>query len=438
MNNKNFCLFIRIIASVLSAVICLCGMVGCGKEKADVKDPVLECENGAIPLSFYEFLLSRMRGTLARNQYDVKDPDFWSTPVEGTEHTYESYYNSAVLDSCKNYLAASVLFDKTGLSLPDSVYASVKEEVEFYIDYDGRGNEEDFNKLVEKYGVDADSLTEAYILEKKYEYLLSYLYGNGSLIADTVKEEYYRENYYRFKQILFPNFYYDYERDSEGNIIYFDTEKGVPLYDTSGVYLYDGDGNRIKDEYGSTIYYDLDGNILYDTENGQPSVVTDESGEGVKHYYSLSEFAEIRDDARALAERLSDKNYSAFEAEMAKRVNIEGADDAYPDGYYLSRVESSSYEDHMTDILALLEEMEIGEIRLLESKYGCHIIMKYELDPGKYSDGKYAEWFAKFTDSLINKLFLDKCKEILPEIKVNEENLAKARSIRRIGTNYDY
>lgn len=430
---------IRVISFFLVALLCVTAFIGCGKEKINVKDPVLECKEGAIPLSFYEFLLSRMKGTLARNKYDVKDPLFWDTKAEGSDDTYESYYNQSILENCKNYLAAAVLFDREGLQLPASVLAAIDEEVAFYIDYDGNDDVEKFNALVEKFGVDAESLKEAYILEAKYQYLLSYLYGDGALISGTVKEEYYRENYYRFKQILFPAFYYEYERDDLGDIIYFDTETGKPLYDSeNGIFVYDADGNRIKDDYGSTIYYDEEGNILYDMENGLPSVVVDQNGEGIKHYYSGVEQIENAQEAKKLSESLSDGNYLAFEAEKAKHVNIEGVEDAYPDGYYLSRLESAGYDDYMMEILALLEDMEVGEIRMLETDYGCHVIMKYELDSGKYSDGEYAEWFGGFTDSLITKLFLDKCEDIMPEITVNEENLAKARSIRKIGTNYDY
>lgn len=430
--------FYKLLCVSLAALLLLAALTGCERAVVEVEDPVLECEEGAISLSFYEFLLSRMKGTLARNKYEVKDPAFWATEIEGMGETYESYYNAAILENCKNYLAASVLFDREKLSLNQATLDAIDEEVNFYIDYDGQKSEEKFNALIEKYGVDADSLREAYILEAKYELLLSYLYGGGSLIAGSVKEEFYRENYVRFKQIMFPSFYYEYERDEQGNIIYFDTETGEPLYDTDGVYIYDETGNRVKDKYGNTIYYNTDGKIVYDTEKGQPSVVVDETGVGVQHFFSAEELAERKRQATELAASLEKGNTSAFEAEKKKYVNIEGDEDAYPDGYYLSNLEKSGYEDYMLEILALLTEMEEGEIRMLETEYGCHVIMKYGLDAGKYAEGAYAEWFGGFNDALITKLFLDKCATVLHEITVNEENLAKARSIKQIGTNYDY
>ena len=439
MKNKRINLYIRLASLLLAALLCMSCFVSCSGKKVEVKDPVLECDEGAIPLSFYEFLLSRMKGTLARNRYEVNDPEFWATKIEGSDMTYESYYNESILESCKNYLAAEVLFEREGLKLSDATLAEIDEEVAFYIDYDGGDDVDKFNALVAKYGVDAESLRAAYILEAKYQYLISALYGNGALIADSVKDEYYRANYYRFKQVLLPNFYYEYERDEFGDMIYFDTETGKPLYDSeNGVYVYDENGNRIKDDYGSTIFYDTDGNILYDKENGQPSVVVDENGQGIKHYYSESELAERKQTAEETVNSITKGNFSTFESKITENVLIEGSVEAYPDGYYLSRIESAGYEDYMLAILEALEEMEVGEVRMLETDYGYHVIMKYELDAKKYSSGEYAEWFGSFNGWLIDQLFLDKCKDILPDIVVNEENLAKARSIRQIGVNFDY
>lgn len=439
MKNKKTNLFIRLLALLLAAVICIGCCIGCSEKRIEVKDPVLECDEGAIPLSFYEFLLSRMKGTLARNRYEVKDPAFWATQVEGGDATYESYYNEAILESCKNYLAAEVLFEREGLKLSEATLAEIDEEIAFYIDYDGGDDVDKFNALIEKYGVDADSLRQAYVLEAKYQYLLSSLYGNGALIADSVKNDYYRENYHRFKQVLLPAFYYEYERDELGDIIYFDPETGEPLYDSeNGVFVYDESGNRVKDDFGNTIFYDTDGNILYDREKGQPSVVVNESGEGIKHYYSESELAEREKKAKEIAGTVGKNNFSTFEAKIAENVLIEGSTEAYPDGYYLSRIEGGGYEDYMYQILEALEEMEVGEVRMLETDYGYHVIMKYELDAKKYALSEYSEWFSRFTDSLIDKLFLEKCKDIIPDITVNEDNLAKARSIRQIGTNFDY
>jgi len=430
---------IRLVALSLALVILATLLCGCGGEqKAEVKDPVMSYEGTEVPLTLYSLLLSRAKGNLARNGYDVKSAAFWESEVEDGV-TYREFVESAVLENCKRYLASLVLFEKEGLALPKLTLEAIDEEVDFYIDYDGDKDEGKFNELISKYGLDADALRVSYEIEEKSSMILEHLYRGGDLIGDTVKEEYYKEHYVRFKQIIIPDFYYEYERDEQGNIIYFDTESGHPVYDSkNGVYVYDANGNRIKDKYGYTIYYDTDGKIIYDQKKGQPSVVVDESGEGIKHYYTEAQMAERLARAEEILGKISDGNYSGFEAEKNNWVQIEGVEEAYSDGYYLSDLDSSGYEDYMLDLYNALLEMDEGEIRMLETDAGNHIVMKYPLDSGKYSDGKYAEWFVNFNTTLIEKLYSEKIADILKDIVVDEDTLKKAMNIVEIGINFDY
>lgn len=434
--NKAKIICIRLIALLLSLSTLGVMLSSCALRR--VEDPVLECKGEAISLSFYEYLLSRMKGTLARNKYDVKSDSFWEKQTADGS-TLEEHYNASILDSCRTYLAAMVMFEEEGLKLSDETLASIEEEIAFYIDYDGKGDEDAFNEILAEYGTDVDGLREAYINQAKYEYLVSSLYGaDGSLIADTVKEEYYRESYYRFKQVLIPNFYYEYQRDAEGNVIYFDSETGKPLYDKEkGTYVYDAEGNRVKDSYGCTIYYDTDGNIVYDTEKGKPSVELDSKGEGKRYYYSDAEMAERKALSEEIFSSLTDGNVAAFESAMEK-YNVVYGEESYPDGYYLSDIEGAGYDEYLIRIFSALKELDEGEIAYVETDYGYHVIMRYELDEGKYADKLYAEWFTGFTNSLVNKLFLDKCEKIIPDIKEVPENLERAKSIKDIGINFDY
>ncbi len=424
------CLALAVI--LISLLLCSCA--------GRVKSPVLEYDGQAVSLSVYEFMLSRMKGTLARNKYDVEPlSEFWKEKHPGSELTNEEYYNQTILDNCKNYLAALILFEEEGLMLSDAALASIEEEIGFYIDYDCGGSEEKFDTLLSKYGTDTEGLRAIYELEAKYQAVIASLYGvDGSQIADSVKEEYYRGNYYRFKQILVSNFYYEYMTDEEGNVMYFDPESSKPIYDDkNGVYAYDENGHRVVDSYDVPIRYDSEGKILYDTENGYPSPKTDDKGNAIKYEYTADQIDERTDKMNALIESCKG-NASAFEAEMPKWQLYEGATDYYPDGYYLSDLESSGYSEYMVDILDQLKEMEVGDITVVESESGYHVIMKYELDKGKYSDSDYAEWFTSFNQSLVTRLFLDRCESFYADIKVNESNLKKARSIKSLGTNYDY
>ena len=118
--------------------------------------------------------------------------------------------------------------------------------------------------------------------------------------------------------------------------------------------------------------------------------------------------------------------------------NVVYGEESYPDGYYLSDIESAGYDDYLSEMLEKLKDMEVGEIAYLESDYGYHIIMRYELDAGRFGDSLYKEWFEGLDSALINKLFLAKCEDVIKDISENEGNLGKAKSIKDIGINFDY
>ena len=137
----------RAIAILLVLATLLCSACACSAVKSKKVDtPILECGDNAISLSFYEFLLSRMKGALATSQNDVNSEEFWRTKVEGSDLTYEEYFSMAVLESCKKYLCALTIFNEEGLVVPDSVKAEIAEEIDFYVSlgYVGGGSIDKF------------------------------------------------------------------------------------------------------------------------------------------------------------------------------------------------------------------------------------------------------------------------------------------------------
>lgn len=431
----------RAVALVIALCALLALCTACSSEPP-VPDPILECGEEKMPLYFYEFMLSRMKGNLARSKYPVGESSFWSTKIEETGETYEEYYNRSIFETCRKYFAAAVLFDELGLTLPKSVLASIDDEIAFYIDYDGDGDKNALNELIAPYGVDAETLRECYIIGNKYEYLISYLYGGGELIADSVREEYYQDSYYCFKQVLIAKFYYKYRQDKYGNMIYFDKETGYPIYDTeNGHFQYDENGARLKDSYGQPMYFDDEGNVLYDTEKGLPAVVLDDKGNPIQYEYTAEEIEAQKQLALELSESLTDGNFAAFEAKIEEHKLVIGEVNEFADGYYLSEIEDAGYTgdvEYLSDILAMLDQMEVGEIGYYESDAGYHVIMRYDLEVGKYTDKDYKSWFASLDAHIIGDLFDLRIAEILERISVNEENLAKARSIKELGVNFDY
>ena len=183
--------------------------------------------------------------------------------------------------------------------------------------------------------------------------------------------------------------------------------------------------------------FDEDGNILYDKVNGVLKMVDDKT-----YNYSEEELASKKTEAESILASISKGNYSAFEAKAESMiVPVLDMDNSSISDYYVSDIDQASYVGqyaYMNEIYLALKDMGEGEIRMVETEYGFHIIMKYGIEDGAFSDSANDIWFENFMPALVTELFRNKCDSILPNIQVNEENLKGAKSITEIGINYDY
>ena len=440
IRNKNG---VRFICLLLVLVCISTAFISCAEEKKEVPDPIFVCGDSEMPLYFYEYMLSLKRGELASAKNDVESKRFWETLTD-KGISYEEHFNAEVLDSCRRYFVAAHIFDESGYELSSATMAEIDESLEFLLDYDADGDENKFNEIIDDFGITYEQLRECYVILAKRDALISVLYGSGgSLIADSLKNQYYKENYHRFKQILVRNYYYEYQTDDWGQEIYFDTETGKALYDKeNGEIHFDEDGAYVRDNggEGEVIYFGDDDKPLYNKEKGQRAAKLDEDGSPIKHEYTAEQMAERAAYAEELARTIAMGDYTSFEAVLAEIQKREDLGDSYPEGYYVSDVESANYGSYsyMNGILDTLKTMDEGEVKLHISEYGYHVIMKYELDDGRFADGEYAEWFDLFTSSLISEMLKQELDKVMGDILVNEENLAKAKSITEIGTNFDY
>ncbi len=442
-----------ITLSVVAVLLVVAIIVGVFAIIAHInKSPVvLECEGQRIDTAFYEFMLSRVKGDLYNSGYDVDSESFWNTKIEGSDMTYEEYYSQRVLDDCKTYLAALVLFDQLVADgdiegLPQAYYDEIDEQIQLYIDlgYIGDGSKEKLDGMLSEYGVDSDTLREIYIAEAKVQYVREYIYGgsDASKIADGVKEDHYKENYYRFKHILIGNFYYEYVRDEFGNVIYFNGEDGPALYDLENGIKRDDDGDGMynKDSNGETIAYDKEtGEYLYDKENGMTRFVTDDKGAIKKFYYTKDEMVARLQMANQLC-NIEKKDFAEFEKKGAdSSVNTDYSKTfEISNGIYMSDLEKSTYSGYMLEMLNTVKAMKVGDIAMVEGEDGYHVIMKYDLDLGAYAENNSQKWFQNFNSSLIDKMFFDKCQGLFDDIEVNSQNIKDAKSIKDIGVNTDY
>lgn len=442
-NNKKTGKRIAVISiSVILALAIILGLLVLIPKlvKDENSDPVMSYEDISIPTYFYELMLSRVKASIARDRGSEDLYAYLNSKMPNSDMTYGEFYEKSTLDTCKYYLAALYLFNENKLELP----SSYEEEVDQFIsdcidiDYIANGSEEKFDEILSAYGVNAKTYKKSYLLNAKYEYLFSYLYGSdGSKIADSVKQEYANEHYIRFYQILVPSYYYEYETDENGDLMYFDKESGDTLYDTeNGKHKLLDNGNYKRDKYGIKIMYDNDGNILYDKENGVIKTVDD-----TVHYYDEDKLLEQKSKAEEIKASLKDGNFSAFEAKLEEATPyILGVDRNVSD-LYVSDIDASGYTgeySYMNDVYECVKELAFGEIGMVETKYGYHIVMRYELEDGVFSDGDKSVWFENMNASLMAHLFNIKCESIVDNIIIDEENLKNAKSIFDVAINYDY
>lgn len=436
---------VRMVAVLLAMLTLVMSMVSCSSGKT-----MMQLGKQKISLNLYELYLSRQKGTLCTTYYygsKAKYDEFWQTTISTDGTTYNDYWTSYLLQCVKVYLAAMYMFEEEyKLTLPQSYLDEVEDKLQELIIGDGDGSKAALNAILSQYGVNYNMLRDSYLIDAKVQYLQEYLYGKDlSKVSDDLKQQYYEENYVRFKQVFLAKYHYVYETDADGTVIYYEaksgSETGKKLYDkTAGIRKFDDAGNALTDENGSVIYYNEDGTIAYDKENGVPAYTYDENGNFKTENYSAAKIKEIKTTAEDIAEFTNSGDTATFEDYIEKYGEDSDAQANNPNGYYFAANAQYGY-DYIVDIITELCAMQDGEIRVVESDYGFHVIMKYELDKGAYDNEDNSVWFesesSSFKSDVMQWLFTTRCEQYLDDIKVNESVLAE-RDIKSVKPNYYY
>ena len=429
----------KIFILTLACVMILTSMVGCSSRGKTM----IELGDSEISVNLYMLLLSRMKGKLA-SAYSFGEKalydSFWDTVMDAsTGQTYNDYYTNMVLENAKTYIAALYLFDDLGLKLPDSYIDEIDKELDALVANDGDGSKSAFNALISSYGANYTVLRDAYIMEAKISYLKDHLFGaSGSLISDSLIEEYYQETYVRFRHIFFFTTKPVYDADENGDTIYF-TSEGKIAYDKEKGHKKEENGKFVTDKNGDMIFYLDDGRIAYDSKNGVPNPVLDSSGNVMTTKLTADELIKLSDKTQLIIEdEAREGDYKLFDALVEKYTEDEGMT-KYPNGYYLTA--TSNYDS--PEVVEALFEMEEGEIRRVDSQYGIHIVMKYELDEGGYSEEKNKDFFRTSDGSLafmstLKNILLEEYVEKYKENIVIDEALLKSVSMKTVGANYNY
>lgn len=445
MKNK----FIRIIAFALVLTFAALSFSSCSA----ANKPALTLGKNSISVGMYSLMASIFKGTLAYGNANIEKDSYWETIVNEDGDTYEKICNQSLLEMAKSNLYKLALFDEKGMTLPQSRIDKIDEDLEFWVDYDADGSKNNFNSMLGAYGANYDILREYMIMAAKIEYLGEQLYDGGKKISDGVKQEYLESNYVAFKQILMPYYEYVYETDKNGDDIYY-TDKGNICYDPDkGEPMYsDGSDKADKDKNGDVIYYhEVDGKIriCYDTVNGNRRHKIDSKGNYVTKAFDSAQKSKVWQDAQSVFAKVENGNFNGFEALMLvyddNFTNEEGIDEML---YLNTEVDYKSiYSDGTIDsLLEKAEPLKIGESAIIETEFGVHIIMKYELEDKAWENEKYSGYFTDstkvfdFNSNLINYLFakeMEKIAEKVGEVSVNKESIADI-NVRKSAINYNF
>ncbi len=425
--------YLRIFCLILTLILCIPLFVSCEAKT------LVSYEDKTLSVNVYEFLLSRMKGTLAYYGYEVDKTSFWKTVVsleDGT--TYNDYFRATIMQQAVYYVVADKMFDENNLTLTDAQEKKIDDLLSAYVKK--AGSKSKLNEELKDYGVNYDILRDVLILEAKIELLKEHLYGEkGEKIDTEVKEEYFNENFVAFKQIFLATYEYVTDKDRFGDTVYYTDEKHKTIsYDkTNGKTQTDEFGKTVKDIFGNEEYFTADGKIAYDKKNGVIGYVTNKDGDKVIEELSEEKKSEIYNKAKQYAADCDGKT-TLFEEYADKYGESESNDLIYlyaSSGYYAAQNDAVAYFDDMAELLGTLDA---GECTVYKSAYGYHVLAKYENAEGAYAEEENKDTFADFTDSLITRLFEAECAEREKNVKIDESVFEEAPDMTDVGTNTLY
>ncbi len=408
-------------------------------------EPVMTLDEHEISINLYSLMLSIQKGNMAPAIYaaygDYDSEGFWGTVVEGTSTTFDDYYTKAVYGKAERYLCAMVLFDELELKLPDAVLDKIDEEMDAFVENDGEGSEKKLNEVLSQFNANYDILRDYKVMEAKVAYLAEHLYGTGgSKIGSALKEEYYQNNYVAFKQILLSNVTYVYKTDKNGDDIY---------YNGNGTVAYDSEKGMPTLEDGTFVYYLEDGRIAYDKVNGKRSPELDEDGNPKTRKYTTDQMLDRLNLALSIKEIAVSESAETFET-LRKMYSDEelGANyNAELLNYLATSVDYQSISSAYATFDKLAEEvekLEVGEIAIVQTDAGIHIVRRYPLEKNAYSNSDYTQWFSDsvyavydFNGNLVDSLFSARLDEYRGNIKTDEK-LLESVSLKTSVPNYDF
>lgn len=451
-------LLIGVVALVLVCAIVLIAVLSCSSSGK----PVMTLEKDGIKVTLsvnlYELMLTRMKGVLyvsgfTHNGLDPTSPLFWDYQDTFDGKTFQSiddYYCDLVLENCRTYIAVLYLFEKHVGKLSDADEAAIDKLMDELVLTDGGGSKTKLNAVLEPYGVNYDILRDAYELDFKMAAVKKALYGeNASMVGANLKNAYLEDNYVHFRQIFLSTENIVYKTDEFGDDIYYypstHEKKGHIYYDTdNGERAKNDDGTDKLDKYGDVIYYvkGTDGKkIAYNTTYGEREMMWDGSEVRTEPMTAeeLEAVAKLKDE---FYNELKDKDFAEFEAkELAylRETEPNAQFDPYDDGIYLRKdLNLTGDYAYTTEIAKQLSAASVGDVIVVQSPTGWHIIKKYAHTQNAYEKEGNEGYFGDFNDKIMEKLLLEECQALYPYIEIHEKVLESAPKMKDVAINGIY
>jgi len=418
----------------------LCLLASCTQGKT-----MLTFRDKKLSVNVYEFLLSRMKGTLGYYGYDVTSDSFWRTVVSSDGTTYDDYFREEILRETKHYIIADQLFDDYGLTL--SAEQEKKIDDLLLSHQTKAGSRAALNEKLLAFGVNYDILREIYVMESKISTLKNHLYGeNAEKVLPETKDKFLNDNYVCFEQIFIPAYYYVTDLDRFNDKVYYTDEKHTAIaYDkVNGKIATDETGKIATDIFGDPEYYTDEGRIAYDRQNGVIGYVYEKDANGkytddkVIAYHDEKTKAQLYVTAQEYA-TVCNGDFEKFEQYSSEYGQDDTSGRIYlfaSAGYYASLNSSAGYFD---DIAKELADMDVGECRVVTSDYGYHVLQKNDNAKGAYDDAELKEtYFSDFSDNLIEYLWGSLCQKYIGDVAVDEKALSEAPDMKQVGANLVY
>lgn len=317
---------LRFIAAVLAVVMILIGLAGCGS----TSPTAISFGDVKISANMFCYWMSRYKAVFLYSYFgtDTDNAQIWTQEL-ASGVTIGAFLESIAISNIMSNAICLKLFDDYGLKLTNDEMNSIDQNIETKIQT--AGSKSALNSALSAYGVNSNILRDIYIAEAKISSLQTYLYGDNGIdkATDLDITNYYESNYYRCKHILIR---------------------------TDVKYLFDDNGDPVVDTETST----------YKTIN-----LTDE------------EKITQKELAADLEKRLAaGEDYDALVIQYSEDTGMQ----YFADGYYIN----SSTNFLPSEIVTAVANMNIGEIKTVESSFGIHIVKRYELIDGAYNDELYA------------------------------------------------